>query len=173
MDPYDPYAAPQGLAHYENVRESGVCRSMIGRMWLDLSQGDPLVRMGRLFECFMGFAVCAVSYLVYIPWDQRSVPSAADPDVGTTPVTVSGVLLFVLTVLVVSGYLGWRGRVEWSGWVSALPFGVLMFVSCVTHRAQDANPWPVAWLFLTVVTFIGAWGVALAASHLDRRLRPA
>jgi hypothetical protein len=107
--------------------------------------------------------LAGAAYLLLIPWDLRNRPERPGDLIETTPVQPWAVVAFGLVLLVLGLWLGRAGVPPWRAMplVAGVP-SALLLVSYLTHRAPDANPWPVAWVCFTVLMALTAALAALA-----------
>ncbi|MEU6120933.1 hypothetical protein [Streptomyces sp. NPDC047123] len=113
----------------------------------------------------LGAALAATAYVVCLPWDLRNraeTPGALDE---TSPVTAPGVVGLILTLLALAAYFGARDRTAWALLVTAGPPSALLYVSLDSHPTLDAQAWPPAWGFFTLVLGVGV----LATARVARR----
>ncbi|QEU94134.1 hypothetical protein [Streptomyces kanamyceticus] len=123
-----------------------------------LPKSTPLPRYATRL---LGAALSATAYAVCLPWDLRNRAETAGAINETSPVTALGVTFLSLSLLSLAAYFGIRDRLSWTLLVVAAPPATLLYASLSSHPTQDANAWPVAWAFFTLV--LGA-GVLVAGS---------
>ncbi|MEV7197703.1 hypothetical protein AB0N81_38825 [Streptomyces sp. NPDC093510] len=133
---------------------------------IPLRQTAPLPRYATRL---LGAALAATAYVACLPWDLRNRPETPGALQETTPVTTTGVTLLALALLTLAAYFGIRDRLAWTLLVVAAPPSTLMFVSFDAHPTQDAQVWPLAWAFFTLVTGVGALVAAAIARSAARR----
>ncbi|MGW0536673.1 hypothetical protein [Streptomyces sp. NPDC003032] len=134
---------------------------------IPLRQTAPLPRYATRL---MGAALAAAAYVACLPWDLRNRAETPGALNETSPVTASGVVLLALALLTLAAYFGIRDRLAWTLLVVAAPPATLMYVSFNSHPTQDANVWPPAWAFCTLVMGVGtlvAAGVARSAARRE------
>ncbi|MEU8078348.1 hypothetical protein AB0B31_23220 [Catellatospora citrea] len=119
----------------------------------------------RTLATVLAPVLAGASYLLLIPWDLRNRPEHPGELIETTPVRTWAVIVFVLVLLVLGGWLGRAGVPPWQAMplVAGVP-SALLLASYLTHRAPDANPWPLAWVCFTVLMA----GAALLAAFAGR-----
>ncbi|MEV0252779.1 hypothetical protein AB0H82_00650 [Streptomyces sp. NPDC050732] len=133
---------------------------------IPLRQTAPLPRYATRL---LGAALAATAYVACLPWDLRNRAETAGALNETSPVTTQGVVLLILALLALSAYFGIRDRLAWTLLVVAAPPSTLLFVSFDSHPTQDAQVWPLAWAFCTLVMGVGALGAAGVARSATRR----
>lgn len=122
----------------------------------------------RWLTRLLGAALAAAAYRLCLPWDLRNRPEAEGSLIETPPVTVAGVVVLALVLLLLGAYFGHRDALAWPLLLVAVVPAALMYVSCHTHpEPPDADLWPLAWAFFTLV--IGAW--VLVAASVARQFR--
>lgn len=117
----------------------------------------------------LGAALAATAYVACLPWDLRNRAETAGALNETSPVTTPGAVLLALSLLTLAAYFGIRDRLAWTLLVVAAPPATLMYVSFNSHPTQDANAWPLAWAFCTLVMGVGALVTAGLARSAARR----
>ncbi|GAA2352443.1 hypothetical protein Cme02nite_26280 [Catellatospora methionotrophica] len=123
----------------------------------------------RTLATVLAPVLSGAAYLLLIPWDLRNRPEHPGELIETTPVRTWAVIVFGLVLLALGLWLGRCGVPPWQAMplAAGLP-SALLLVSYLTHRAPDANPWPVAWVCFTVLMAGAALLAALAGRLLTR-----
>ncbi|GAA1395065.1 hypothetical protein ACFQZ4_24310 [Catellatospora coxensis] len=123
----------------------------------------------RTLATVLAPVLSGAAYLLLIPWDLRNRPEHPGELIETTPVRTWAVVVFTLVLLALGLWLGRSGVPPWQSMplAAGVP-SVLLLVSYLTHRAPDANPWPLAWVCFTVLMAGGVLLAALAGRYTAR-----
>ncbi|MFE0175661.1 hypothetical protein ACFWZ2_25400 [Streptomyces sp. NPDC059002] len=131
-----------------------------------LPKSTPLPRYATRL---LGAALSAAAYVVCLPWDLRNRAESPGAINETSPVTAPGLTFLTLSLLALAAYFGIRDRLAWTLLLVAAPPATLLYISFDTHPTQDANAWPVAWAFFTLLMGGGALVVGAVARQFGPR----